>query len=95
MARTRGRNESADRAKATREHRAEQEVEALKSELAGYEARHKAEKDADKKAALADRIADVKKEITRAGKGHGVGPATRVTDPTGGNNPPPSAPADK
>lgn len=84
------RNEAADRAKATREARRDREVEALKAELAGYESRLKGTRDEDEAAMLKDRIADVKKEITRAAKGHGTGPKTRVTDPTGGSNPAPT-----
>lgn len=85
------RNEAADRAKATREARRDREVEALESELAGYEARLKGTRDEDEAAMLKGRISDVKSEITRAKKGHGTGPKTRVTDPTGGSNPPPAA----
>lgn len=83
-------SEAGARAKDARETRRDQEVAALEAELAGYEARHKSTRDADAKAALADRISDVKKEIARAKKGHGNGPAGRVTDPTGGSNPPPA-----
>lgn len=85
------RNEAADRAKATREARRDREVEALESELAGYENRLKGSTDDAVSAMLKTRIADVKAEITRAKKGHGTGPKTRVTDPTGGSNPPPAA----
>jgi len=88
----RQRNESADRAESAREVRKDQHVDALKHELAGYEARAKVAEgpEADR---LKTRIADVKAEITKAGKGHGTGPKHRVTDPTGGSNPAPAAPA--
>ncbi len=89
----RARNESADRAESAREARTDQHVDALEHELAGYEARIKAADDPAVKKRLEGRAADVKKEITAAKKGHGVGPEHRVTDPTGGSNPAPAAPA--
>lgn len=90
-ARTRRKSESAAKAEQTRATRRDQEVAALEAELAGYEARHKGTTDDEEKARLAERIKDTKAEITRAKKGHGTGPAHRVTDPTGGSNPVPDS----
>jgi hypothetical protein len=89
----RQRNESADRAEGAREVRKDQHVDALEAELAGYESRLKVAEAGPETDRLKSRIADVKKEITAAKKGHGTGPKGRVTDPTGGSNPAPAAPA--